>query len=385
MTDMTSRERVLKAVNHEEADRVPIDLGGCHCSTIHSDAYNNFLNYVNFKPEKPTVIRKVAQTVSEIDESIMKRYGIDLVGIMPGASNDPRSRELPDGTWQDEFGVIRRKTTASKSYDVYKSPLAGPLTIKDLEKYQWPDPHDHGYAKGLREKAQHLYEKTDYAIVAALTYNIIHMVQYLRGFEDWFLDFAAKPELSLLFHDKATEMGMQVAGHFLDAVGDYAQIVVFADDMGGQEGLLISPKSFRDIIKPQWEKFFNFLRTRTKAKIALHCCGGITKILDDIVELGVDIINPIQVTAKGMDTKWLKKEYGDKLTFWGAIDTQTILPYGKPEDVRKEVRKRIDDLAPGGGYILSAVHCIQPDVPPENVHAMLDEAVKYGRYKNSNE
>ncbi len=201
---MTSRERVIKAINHEEPDRIPIDLGGSHCSTIHYDAYEKLLAYLNIKPNKPPVIRKVAQTVNEIDESMLKRFGIDLVGIMPGASSSSRNRELPDGTWQDEFGVIRRKTATSKSYDLYKAPLAGRLTLGDLDKYEWPDPHDSGYIKGLREKAKYLYEKTDYAIVAVLTYNIIHMVQYLRGFEDWFVDFVESPEFSLRFHERAT-------------------------------------------------------------------------------------------------------------------------------------------------------------------------------------
>ncbi len=143
---------------------------------------------------------------------------------------------------------------------------------------------------------------------------------------------------------------------------------------------MISPKSFREIIKPQWKRLFQFLKTRTSAKLALHTCGNITQILDDIVELGVDIINPVQVAAKDMDTRRLKKEYGDKLTFWGAIDTQKVLPYGTPEDVRKEVRMRIEDLAPGGGYILAAVHTIQPDVPPENIRVLFDAAKEYGKY-----
>ena len=380
MPAMTSRERVIKAINHEEPDRVPLDLGGSHCSTIHYDAYENLLTYLNIVPKKPPVIRKVAQTVNEIDQSLIERFGIDLVGIMPGASGSLRNRELSDGTWQDEFGVVRRKTATSKSYDLYKAPLAGKLTLGELSKYEWPDPSDPGYVKGLGEKAKYLYEKTDYAIVAVLTYNIIHMVQYLRGFEDWFVDFAENPELSLRFHEQATEMGIQVAGHFLDAIGDYVQIIMFADDIAGQDGMMISPKSFRNVIKPQWRRLFQFLRRRTNAKLALHTCGNIREILDDIVELGVDIINPVQVAAKGMDTRWLKKEYGDKLSFWGAIDTQKILPYGTPEDVRKEVRMRIDDLAPEGGYILSAVHTIQPDVPPENICVLFDEAREYGKY-----
>ncbi len=377
---MTSRERVIKAINHEEADRIPIDLGGSHCSTIHYDAYEKLLGYLNIKLDRPPIIRKVAQTVNEIDELVLRQFGADLVGIMPGAPSSSRNRELADGAWQDEFGVIRRRTATSKSYDIFKSPLTGRITLADLNEYEWPNPHDPGRTRGLKEKARYLYENTDYAIVAVLEWNIVLLSQYLRGFFDWFSDVAENPDLCLKLVEQVTDLVMESTGHFLDAIGEYAQIVLFADDIAGQDGMMISPESFRKIIKPQWKRFFQFLKGGTKAKLALHSCGNITEILDDIVELGVDIINPVQVSAKGMDTRRLKKEYGDKLTFWGAIDTQQILPYGSPEDVRREVRKRIEDLAPGGGYILSAVLTILPEVPPENICAMFDAALEYGKY-----
>jgi len=165
----------------------------------------------------------------------------------------------------------------------------------------------------------------------------------------------------------------------LDAIGDYVQIVVFADDIAGQDGMMISPKSFRDVIKPQWKRLFQFLRTRTNAKLALHTCGNINEILDDIVELGIDIINPVQVAAKGMDTRRLKKEYGNKLTFWGQSIRRKFFPTalrGCAKGGKKENRR----FGPGGGYLLAAVHTIQPDVPPENICALFDAAKTYGKY-----
>ena len=150
--------------------------------------------------------------------------------------------------------------------------------------------------------------------------------------------------------------------------------------MAGQDGLMIHPDDFRKYIKPQWKRIFDFMKTKTKAKMCLHCCGNITPILDDIVEIGVEVINPVQVSNPQMDTKLLKDRYGKDLSFWGAIDTQNVMPMGNVAQVEDEVKRRIDDLAPGGGYIMSAVHSIQPDVPTENIFALYDTTLEYGRY-----
>jgi uroporphyrinogen decarboxylase len=207
------------------------------------------------------------------------------------------------------------------------------------------------------------------------------MAQYIRGFENWFLDFVQCPEVCAKLHEQCADLGIEIAGRFLDEVGGYCQVVMFADDVAGQSGLMIHPDAFRKYIKPQWKRLFDFVRTKTQAKLCLHCCGNITAILDDIVEIGIEVINPVQVSNPQMDTKLLKKRYGDQLSFWGAIDTQHVMPMGTVDEVKDEVRRRIEDLAPGGGYILSAVHSIQPDVPTENIFALYDTALNYGRYR----
>jgi uroporphyrinogen decarboxylase len=202
----------------------------------------------------------------------------------------------------------------------------------------------------------------------------------LRGFKDWFIDFADNQELCMRIHEMTADLAIEVAGRFLDEVGEYIEVVMLGDDIAGQSGLMIHPNDFRKFIKPQWKRLFDFMRSRTNAKMCLHCCGNITAILDDIIDLGIEVINPVQVSNPKMNTKSLKQNYGDKLVFWGAIDTQHILPNGSVEDVRKEVKGRIDDLAPGGGYILSAVHTVQPDVPSENLVALYDAALEFGKY-----
>jgi uroporphyrinogen decarboxylase len=381
MPEMSPRERVVKALNHEEPDRVPIDLGGTHCSTIHIEPYERILAELATTPEPPPVVRRVSQSVNDLDEAVMKRFGLDCVGIMPGGPDNSQAEDLPDGTWIDEFGVHRKMPPNSSNYDMVKSPIENEsISLEDLHKYEWPDLRDPGYTRGLKEKAKNLYNNTNYAITGYLLYNIIHLAQYLRGFENWFLDFVLNPEACAKLHEQCCDVGIEIADRFLSEVGEYCQVIMFADDVAGQDGLMIHPDAFRKYIKPQWKRIFDFMRTKTDAKLCLHCCGNITAILDDIVEIGIEVINPVQVSNPQMNTKNLKKRYGNDLSFWGAIDTQNIMPKGSVKDVKDEVMRRIDDLAPGGGYILAAVHSIQPDVPTENIFALYDTALEYGRY-----
>jgi uroporphyrinogen decarboxylase len=168
--------------------------------------------------------------------------------------------------------------------------------------------------------------------------------------------------------------------HYLEAVGDCIDVVVVSDDLGGENGPLISPELYRELVKPAQKKLWQFIKSNTEAYLFLHSCGSIYRFIPDLIEIGVDILNPIQVAAKDMDTRRLKDEFGDKLIFWGGIDTQRILPFGSPEDVESEVKKRIADMAPGGGYVLTAVHNIQAGVSPENICMMYDAARKWGAY-----
>jgi uroporphyrinogen decarboxylase len=182
------------------------------------------------------------------------------------------------------------------------------------------------------------------------------------------------------FIDKLLSIYTRLYGNYLDAVGDYIDVIFVLDDLGGENGPLISPASYRELIKPAHQKLWQFIKSRTKARLFLHSCGSVAAFIPDLIEAGVDILNPVQVAAKGMDSKRLKDAFGGRITFWGGIDTQRILPLGSPEDVEIEVKKRIADLAPGGGYVLTAVHNIQAGVPPENIVMMYDAAKKYGNY-----
>jgi len=380
---LSHRERVIRALSHQEPDRIPIDLGSTRNSGINLAGYQKLKAYFGIEAED-TFLHKWQQAVV-VDEAILKALDIDLRGV---GSRHPDSRPditIGEDSYQDEFGVIRRKPPGSFYYDLVKSPLAGAITIQDVLNFPWPDPRDPGYTRGLRQELLDLRQNTDYAIVLRLPAPFVHLTQFLRGFEDWFLDLAADQKLAVALFDAAVENTTALAEEILKAGADLADVVACADDLGSQNGPIVSPEMYRKLFKPRHQKYFDTVKKYTSAFIHFHCCGSIYKLLDDLIELGVNAIHPVQVSAKDMDSSILGPEFGDRLSFWGAIDTQQVLPKGTPEEVRAEVKRRIKDLAPGGGYVLGAVHNIQPEVPVENIIAMYEAAKEYGRYPISPE
>lgn len=209
------------------------------------------------------------------------------------------------------------------------------------------------------------------------------MGQRLCGFEDWLVNLMTNPKFAGALLDKGVEIESQMLKNMLGEVRDNVDVVVCPDDLGMQNALLISPELYRKIIKPRHKRLFDAVKSHTKAKLLLHSDGAIAPVIGDLIDVGVDVLNPVQVSAAGMgDTKWLKKEFGEHISFWGGIDTHHVLPFGTPEEVREEVRKRIQDLAPGGGYVLASVHNIQAEVPPENIIAVYEAVFEYGRYRS---
>jgi uroporphyrinogen decarboxylase len=232
----------------------------------------------------------------------------------------------------------------------------------------------------LKSKAQAIQE-AGFAVVALSGVSPFEYCYMLRGVENWFTDLTANPEFAQALLRKVSQLQGAAAMRLLEEAGDTIDVIVTGDDLGSQNGPLLSPKMYRRLVKPFHAELLSAIRSRTKAKVFYHSDGDVYPLLEDLIEIGVDLLNPVQVSAREMgDTARLKWEFGKRLSFCGAIDTQTVLPYGTLQDVRSEVRRRISDLGPGGGYILAAVHCIQPDVPPENVVAMLEEALVAGRY-----
>ncbi len=251
-----------------------------------------------------------------------------------------------------------------------------------LNNYQWPDPSDPSTVEGLRERAKELYETTDYALVLdTIGFGVFEQAWALRGFENFLLDLAMNRRFAEALLQRIADHRISLYDRILDEVGEYVQVVMNSDDLGIQNAPMVSPESYRSLIKPAQKRVWQFIKSRTRAFLFLHSCGSVREFIPDFIELGIDILNPIQMSAAGMDPKELKSEFGKDLVFWGGgCDTQKILPFGTPDDVEEEVKIRIGELAPGGGFVFNQVHNIQPHVPPENIVRMFETVLKWGVY-----
>ena len=372
--DMKKRERILAALNHQETDRVPIDIGGSHFSTICAGAYENLKRHLG-EPDAPEKILSLAFETVVIDESVLRHLPVDTRSVFANPPKNWKATWLDDNTFVDEWGITYHKPPNWMQYDMIAHPLAE-ATIDDIERHNWPDPLDEGRYIGIKEKAKELKENTDYAVIATtVDSGFFERAWYICGWERFFTGILAEQDFVVALLEKVCSIQMQRWDSFLKEAGQYADVIAVGDDLAIHTSPVISPDLYRKIAKPIQKKFFRFLKERTDAKILYHTCGNISPLIDDLIEIGVDALNPVQVSAVDMDSKLLNERFGGKICFWGGIDTQQVLPFGSPDDVRSEVRRRISDLSPG--YVLGAVHNIQDDVPPENICAMLDEAASY--------
>jgi uroporphyrinogen decarboxylase len=254
--------------------------------------------------------------------------------------------------------------------------------MEEIEKFPWPDPDESSRFQGLREKAENLFRSTDYALVAegVTGVGVFDMTWHLRGMENILTDMLLRPDFTEALFHRLTDFYSALYRNYLQAVGDYVQMVIYYEDLSGQDGPLMSPELYRKFVKPCHRRIFRTIKENTRAKLCVHTCGSVHAFLDDYVELGVDVINPVQISARDMDPQRLKDKYGSVLSFHGAIDTQRFLPWATPAEVGEEVRRIIGILGRGGGYLFTSCHSIQPDVSPENIVALFDAAVKHGRY-----
>jgi uroporphyrinogen decarboxylase len=380
---MTHRERALAALNHREPDRVPIDLSAAAGDFITIGAYRRLLDHLGFGGRTIATLRKDMQ-YAVVDEDILRLFDVDFRRVDLGAPDYFTPEAGPDDSYCDAWGVLRRRPSGGFYYDLVpgSSPLKDAASIEDLDRYPWPDPHDPGLFRGLRKRAKRLHEETDYAVVLSASCEFFGIAALLRGWENFYIDLVANQAFAEALMDRCLEYHLAVAKRALQEAGEFADVVVASrDDFGGMDGLLISPAIFRWLLKPRLQRALDLYKNGTSAKRFMHCDGAICEILPDLIELGVQALNPIQVSAAGMgDTRALKREHGADLTFWGGIDTHHVLPRGGVEEVRQETLKRISDLAPGGGYVACTVHSIQPDVPPVNVIAMYEALNEFGRY-----
>lgn len=377
---MNSKERVLKALDHHQPDRVPLDLGGW-VTTISSVAYNRLLKLLGISRERE-VFDWLRQTVDP-EEEILQRLGVDTRYVHPGK---PESwtfspEETGKGLYvEDEWGCGFLKTPTTLYYNLCLSPLTD-AKLEDLEKYPWPDPRDPGYLDGVAEKANSLAEKNEFGVVGDFAWETWYERAWkLRGLEQFYMDMVLDRDFVHALLDKTLELHLEFLDHVLSACGDYLDVIIQGGDLADQKTTLMSLEDYREFVKPRQRRAIELIRSKTGAKIFYHCCGAVSSLIPEFIDLGIDIINPVQTRAAGMEAGKLKTEFGDRVVFWGGVDSQQVLPQESAQEVEKEIRHLIREMAPGGGFVACAVHNIQADVPPENVLALYDAVLKWGEY-----
>ncbi len=364
---MTSRERVLKAISHEESDRVPIVIGVSNATGIKMEAYRRLKeslgiaapdNYLYDWPELGTAL---------VDENTLVRLGGDVRGVLdlePKAVRTRNASRPPHSPCIDSWGSGQREVSPGEWFPGVH-PLAEATTIAELEAYPWPDPDDATRFAHARATAQRVADEGEYAIMGTpwLLFPLERAFA-MQGMDTFLMNLALRPEFARSLLERIADVCKGIMHGFLHEVGDLIDIIKIGDDLGTQNSLLVSPRMYRDILKPIHADFIRFIKERTQAKVFFHSDGDVFPLIEDFIEIGIDILNPIQTSAGKMsDLGELKRRFGDDMVFCGAIDTHHLLPQGTPDEIRDEVNRVIDILGPGGGYLVSSVHTIMTDVP----------------------
>jgi len=377
MTEFSHRDRVLAALDHQPADRTPIDFGGTYATTIYYAAYDRLKQKLGITAEQSTATVSPIRRLALVEPAVLERFDIDTRYLALG-TYDGDQKVIDEDTYFDEWGVTWRKA-GDGPFIYVDGPFFGikKPSIDLLEGYDWPDPDNPGLYRGLAERAAALRHDTDCAIILNLPVGIVHTAQFLRGFGESLTDLYRNRDFIERLYDIIADWYVRVADNALALVGDKIDIVFFGDDLASQLAPLFDPEIYRTLMKPRHRRMIEAIKSHGAPKVLYHSCGAVTPMIDDLIEIGVDALNPIQVTAHGMEPAGLKEHYGRRIAFWGGISTQGVLPFGSPDEVRAEVRQTIDCLGHDGGYVLNSVHNIQNDVPVENIIAMLDEARRY--------
>jgi len=370
----TGRDRICAALDHRETEVLPYDLGGTRVTGIHVRAYARLRDALGLEPREPKVA-DLTQQLAEVEPDVLDALGCDVRNVAPRGASTYRREYHEDGEhrWYiDEWGVGRRiPLNDGLYYDSFAPPLAGEPDDATIDRFAWPDPADPGRYEGVADEARRYAAEGRAVHAGSICGGLTEGLFKMRGFEDGYMDLAAEPARARRVMGKILEIKLAYWERMLPLLGDNVDIVGEADDLGGQARPLFSPATYRELVKPLHRELFDFLHARTSAKVFFHTCGAVRELIPDLIEIGVDILNPVQVSATGMETGALKRDFGRDIVFWGGgVDTQKVLSRGTPDEVRAEVRRRIADLAPGGGFVFATVHNIQPDVPAENILAM---------------
>ena len=394
---MNGRERIEYALKHRAADRIPVDLGASESTGIHAVAYNRFKDFLGLRGGRAQVY-DLTQMIVKVEPQVLDKIGADAVPLLI----EPRSWKewrLPDGTrcempagaglrqgpqgaelLAEDGTIVATCPSGSYYFDTCFHPLAGASSPADIEKglahlrgFDWPSFCDEDFSD-LRRRARELHEKSGRAVVGNLWVHVFAAGQILRGFENFMVDLLADKPLAHALMGTLVDCYEERVRRYVEAVGEYCTVIQVNDDLGTQNGPQIAPETYREMVKPYHKRLWSLIKKLSGKPLLLHSCGSVYDLIPDLLEIGLDALNPVQVRAANMDSYKLKREFGKDLVFWGGgCDTQQVLGGGTPAQVREEVRRRCADLAPGGGFVFSQVHNIQPNVPPENIAAMYEE------------
>lgn len=385
---MNSRERILAAINHREPDKVPFDLAGTTWTGIANGAYQNLLAYMGKEVQDPHWSDVIQQIVVP-SEDILTTLEVDTRGLFPLTSSnwDVYNKLTDEGeNWEylDEWGFTHQfPKNNGHWFSLVKHPMEDILPeAKEIKAYQWPLASDKRRIAGLREKALRFKEQGKIVMIKGLCAGVFEMHQRCRGMENALLDSFLYPEFSDLLIGKIADLKIEFWEMALAELADVVDIVVEGDDYGSQESQLIDPEYFRQYYKPHISRIVRAIKqSAPNSKVMFHSCGNVRPEISDFIEMGIDILNPVHVNATGMEPTQLKRDFGKEIVFWGGgVDTQRILPSGTVTEVSEDVKKNIDALAPGGGFVFTTVHNIQSEVPPQNIMSMWETLTKFGKY-----
>ena len=383
---MKPRDRVMQALSHQETDRIPIDLGATIVTSVTNLTYLELEKHLGLPIEEIKVLDYVQQ-LPYVSEALMQRFDVDFRMVQLPAATTAGMEIFEEGDYYAFFDRWGSKLHMPKVGGFYFDWVDFPIkeaTMEALDAYRWPRPNSQEVNAQLGQLAMQLYENSDYALVgsAVIGGGIFEQPARVMGLQNFLMALITEPAFADRLMETITDIYIESCNRYLDCVGPYIQIFTYWDDVAGQNGWLIRPELYRKLIKPKQKRLVESIKKKTNAKLFYHSCGATRDLIPDLIEIGFDILNPVQVSAKGMDTKALKTQFGRDIVFWGGgVDTQHVLPFGKPQEVVDEVKRRIDDLAPGGGFVFAAVHNIQALVPPENIVAAFDTALEYGKYR----
>lgn len=378
---MNSRERVNISTNFKEPDKVPIDLNGTNCTALTYPAYKNLRKYLGLEVDKEMDISDIMMGTVRSKEDLLLKYEIDTRTIGLKESLMIKANFLSDGSFYDEFGA--RWKPVLYYYDCIERPLSNAVSVGDLKKIKWKNLSDKTRVRGIRREAKEIFDSTQYCIVADIpTWGPFEGGCVFRGYDLFLMDLCSNENFAQALLDRITDAAIAKWELLLNEVGEYIQVAAQGDDVGMQNSTIISHEMYSKFIKPLHKRIFDFIHSKTKAKIFLHSCGSVYDLIPDFIEEGVNILSPVQRGASKMDIHKLKKEFGKDICFWGGgIDIQQQLPFFTLKQIEEEIKKTIEVMAPGGGFIFWPTHNIQADVTPDRIDVMFKSVVRNRNYK----